>query len=81
MVLAPVTAVATDLTAFSPGVTAAGLRKLANAWTLETGNRVSIISGTIGLIKNDVMSDMPGDLVLLPQRPHAERKGHVAPYE
>jgi hypothetical protein len=62
-------------------VTAAGLRKLANAWTLETGNRVNIISGTIGLIKNDVMSDMPGDLVLLPQRPHAERKGHAAPYE
>jgi hypothetical protein len=47
-------------------VTAAGLRKLANAWTLETGNRVNIISGTIGVIKNDVLSDMPGDVVLLP---------------
>ena len=60
------TAVATDLTVFSPGVTAAGFRKLANEWTLKTGNRVNIISGTTGLIKNDVMSDTPGDLVLLP---------------
>lgn len=68
---------ATDLTVFSPGVTAAGLRKLANAWTLETGNRVNIISGTIGVIKNNVMSDMPGDVVLLPPLEMKDISGKV----
>jgi uncharacterized protein GlcG (DUF336 family)/ABC-type molybdate transport system substrate-binding protein len=77
--LVPVAAVATDLTVFSPGVTTAGLRKLANAWTLETGNRVHIISGTIGVIKNDVMSNTPGDVVLLPLLEMKDISGKVKP--
>jgi uncharacterized protein GlcG (DUF336 family)/ABC-type molybdate transport system substrate-binding protein len=66
-VLLPVTAVAGDLiTVFAPGVTTAGIRKLANAWTIETGNRVNIIGGTIGAVKDDVTSGMSGDIVMLP---------------
>jgi molybdate transport system substrate-binding protein len=66
-VLLPVAAEAGEfITVFAPGVTTAGIRKLANAWTIETGNRVNIIGGTIGAVKNDVTSGMPGDIVMLP---------------
>lgn len=65
-VVAPLAAQAAAITVFSPGVTTAGLRKLANAWTIETGNRVDIIGGTIGAVKDDVTTGMPGDIVMLP---------------
>lgn len=64
--LTPLAAAAADLTVFAPGVTTGGLRKLANSWTIETGNRVNIIGGTIGAVKTDVTSDVPGDIVMLP---------------
>jgi uncharacterized protein GlcG (DUF336 family) len=64
--LASVAANGADLTVFSPGVTAAGLRKIANEWTLQTGKTVDIIGGTIGAVKDRVNSDVPGDVVLLP---------------
>jgi len=66
LTLASVVAEGADLTVFSPGVTAAGLRKLANDWTIETGKTVDIIGGTIGAVKDRVTTDVPGDVVLLP---------------
>jgi molybdate transport system substrate-binding protein len=65
-VLLPLAAEAAEITVFAPGVTTAGIRKLANAWTIETGNRVNIIGGTIGAVKGDVTSGMPGDIAMLP---------------
>ena len=65
-VLLPLAAEAAEITVFAPGVTTAGIRKLANTWTIETGNRVNIIGGTIGAVKGDVTSGMPGDIVMLP---------------
>jgi molybdate transport system substrate-binding protein len=65
-VLVPLSAEATEITVFAPGITTAGIRKLANEWTIETGNRVNIIGGTVGAVKDDVSSGMPGDIVMLP---------------
>lgn len=65
-VLLPLAADAAQITVFAPGVTTAGIRKLANAWSLESGNRVNIIGGTIGAVKTDVTAGMPGDIVMLP---------------
>src|SRR5271170_8123044 len=65
-ILLPLSAEAVEITVFAPGVTTAGIRKLANAWTIETGNRIDIIGGTIGAVKGDVTSGMPGDIVMLP---------------
>jgi molybdate transport system substrate-binding protein len=65
-VLVPIAAEAADITVFAPGITTAGLRKLANAWTIETGNRVNLIGGTVGAVKTDVTSDLPGDIVMVP---------------
>jgi molybdate transport system substrate-binding protein len=66
VVLMPLAAEAAEITVFAPGITTAGLRKLANAWTIETGNRVNLIGGTVGAVKTDVTSDMPGDIVMVP---------------
>ena len=65
-VLLPLSAEAADITVFAPGITTAGLRKLANAWMIETGNRVNLVGGTVGAVKNDVTSGMPGDIVMVP---------------
>jgi molybdate transport system substrate-binding protein len=65
-VLVPLAAEAAEITVFAPGITTAGVRKLANAWTIETGNRVNIIGGTVGAVKTDVTTDVPGDIVMVP---------------
>jgi uncharacterized protein GlcG (DUF336 family) len=68
-----------DLTVFSPGVTAAGLRKIANDWTLQTGKTVDIIGGTIGAVKDRVATDVPGDVVLLPPAEMKEIGSKIKP--
>lgn len=55
-----------DITVFSSGVTNAGLRKLALAWSLQKGNRVNFKGGAIGDVRNDVDKDVAGDIVILP---------------
>jgi uncharacterized protein GlcG (DUF336 family)/ABC-type molybdate transport system substrate-binding protein len=64
--LLPLAAAAAEITVFAPGITTAGLRKLANDWTIQTGNRVNLIGGTVGAVKTDVTSGMPGDIVMVP---------------
>lgn len=66
MGLAPIVADAADITVLSSGVTQWGLTRLAAAWTRETGNKVNLVGGTVGIVKNNVKSDLPGDVVLLP---------------
>ena len=56
---------AADITVFSSGVTNGGIRKLALAWSLQTGNRVTFKSGNVGDVKNNVETDIPGDIALL----------------
>jgi molybdate transport system substrate-binding protein len=60
------TAAAADITVFAPGVASVGLRKLADAWTVETGNKVAITGGNVGRILENVNNNVPADLVLLP---------------
>jgi molybdate transport system substrate-binding protein len=64
--LLPLAAQADSITVFAPGITTAGLRKLANSWYLETGNRVNLIGGTVGAVKTDVTTGVPGDIVMVP---------------
>jgi molybdate transport system substrate-binding protein len=61
-----VAADAADITVFAPGVASVGLRKLADAWTAETGNKVTITGGNVGRILENVNGNVPADLVLLP---------------
>jgi len=57
---------AADITVFAPGVASVGLRRLADAWTAETGNKVTITGGNVGRILENVNGNVPADLVLLP---------------
>lgn len=66
LALLPNAALAADITVFSPGVTGGGIRKLALQWSLATGNRVNFVGGTIGMARNNALSELPGDIILLP---------------
>ncbi len=66
LVTACAPALAADLTVFAPGIASVGLRKLADAWTLETGNKVAITGANVGRILTSVNGNVPADLVLLP---------------
>jgi molybdate transport system substrate-binding protein len=59
-------AMAADITVFAPGIASVGLRKLADAWTLQTGNKVTITGANVGRILTSVNGNVPADLVLLP---------------
>ena len=63
--LSSIAAQAADVTVFSSGVTNSGLRKLAVAWSLETGNRVVFKGANVGDVKNNVASEEPGDIAIL----------------
>ena len=58
---------AADLTVYSPGIVNAPLRKLADAWTGETGNKVTFAGFNVGRIRTAVTSDaVPADVVIAP---------------
>ena len=65
-VLAPSAAHAADITVYSPGIVNAPLRKLADAWTAETGNKVTFAGFNVGRIRTAVGKDDPGDVVIAP---------------
>ena len=55
-----------DITVYSPGIVNAPLRKLAEAWTAETGNKVTFAGNNVGRIRTAVTTDAPGDVVVAP---------------
>lgn len=57
---------AADITVFSPGIANGPLKKLAESWMADTGNKVIITGGNVGRIRTAVNSDTPADLVLAP---------------
>jgi len=58
---------AADLTVYSPGIVNAPLRKLADAWTAETGNKVTFAGNNVGRIRTAVSADaVPADVVVAP---------------
>jgi molybdate transport system substrate-binding protein len=66
VLLAPLQAGAADITVYSPGIVNAPLRKLAEAWTAETGNKVSFAGNNVGRIRTAVATDAAGDVVVAP---------------
>lgn len=75
----PLAAAAADITVFAPGIASAGLQKLADAWTLESGNKVTITGSNVGRILASVNGNVPADLVLLPPANLAEISGKLKP--
>jgi len=59
-------ALAADITVFSPGIVNGPLRKLADSWTAQTGNKITITGGNVGRIRTSVNTDVPADLVFAP---------------
>ena len=58
---------AADITVYSPGIVNGPLRKLADAWTAETGNQVTFAGFNVGRIRTAVASDaVPADVVIAP---------------
>jgi molybdate transport system substrate-binding protein len=66
MLLATGYAARADITVFTSGGTAPGLRTLSASWTAETGKNVTIVGGTVTRAHDNVKNKVPGDLVLLP---------------
>lgn len=57
---------AADITVYSPGIVNKPLTQLAQAWTAETGNKVTFAGFNVGRIRTAVAGDAPGDVVIAP---------------
>jgi molybdate transport system substrate-binding protein len=57
---------AADITVYSPGIVNGPLTLLAQAWTAETGNKVTFAGFNVGRIRTAVGSDVPADVVVAP---------------
>jgi molybdate transport system substrate-binding protein len=64
--LSSMVAHAADITVYSPGIVNGPLGKLAEAWTAETGNKVTFAGFNVGRIRTAVGKDNPGDVVVAP---------------
>jgi molybdate transport system substrate-binding protein len=53
------------ITVFAPGMAGAGLGKIIAVWSARTGNRVTVVGGSLGAVES-AMAAQPGDLVILP---------------
>jgi molybdate transport system substrate-binding protein len=71
---------AADITVYSPGIVNGPLTKLAQAWTAETGNKVTFAGFNVGRIRTAVENDtMPADVVVAPTADFAGFAPKVAP--
>jgi molybdate transport system substrate-binding protein len=66
LVLLSPAARAADIKVYSPGIVNAPLTRLAQAWTAETGNKVTFAGFNVGRIRTAVGKDDPGDVVIAP---------------
>ena len=58
---------AADITVYSPGIVNGPLTKLAQAWTAETGNKVTFAGFNVGRIRTAVdKQSTPADVVMAP---------------
>lgn len=55
-----------DITVYSPNIVNGPLTKLAEAWTAETGNKVTFAGFNVGRIRTAVGKNDPGDAVIAP---------------
>lgn len=72
-------AAAADITVYSPNIVNGPLRKLAEAWTAETGNKVTFAGFNVGRIRAAVGRDDPGDLVVAPSADFADFAPKLTP--
>ena len=66
VMLSTMTAQASDITIYAPNIVAGPLRKLAEAWTAETGNKVTFAGFNVGRVRTAVEKNDPGDIVVAP---------------
>jgi molybdate transport system substrate-binding protein len=55
-----------EITVLTSNITVDGINGLAAEWTRETGNQVHVTRGSIGVVKDDILSNTPGDVAVLP---------------
>lgn len=73
------TAQAANITVYSPGIVNGPLTKLAQAWTAETGNKVTFAGFNVGRIRTAVSTDAPGDVVVAPSSDFSDFPAKLAP--
>ncbi len=66
LLLSPVVAQAADLTVYSPQIVNGPLRKLADEWSAQTGNKVTFAGFNVGRVRAAVENGDPGDIVIAP---------------
>lgn len=62
----PGLAQAADITVYAPNIVAGPLHKLAEAWTAETGNKVTFAGFNVGRVRTAVENNDSGDVVVAP---------------
>jgi molybdate transport system substrate-binding protein len=70
---------AADITVYSPGIVNGPLKALADAWTAQTGNKVTFAGFNVGRIRTAVGKDDPGDVVVAPSGDFADFAPKLAP--
>ena len=70
---------ASDITVYSPGIVNGPLTKLAEAWTAETGNKVTFAGFNVGRIRTAVGQDAAGDVVVAPASDFTDFAPKLAP--
>ena len=70
---------AADITVYSPGIVNGPLTKLADAWTAETGNKVTFAGFNVGRIRTAVGKNDPGDVVIAPTADFTDFAPKLAP--
>ena len=78
-IFVPPDAHAADITVYSPGIVNGPLKKLAEAWTAQTGNKVSFAGANVGRIRAAVAKDDPGDVVVAPTGDFADFAPKLTP--
>ncbi|HMH65977.1 MAG TPA: hypothetical protein VK515_10340, partial [Rhizomicrobium sp.] len=62
--LSSLAAQAADITVYSPAIVNGPLKKLAESWTAETGNKVTFAGNNVGRVRTAVTTDVPADVVV-----------------
>jgi molybdate transport system substrate-binding protein len=78
--LLPVSAQAVELTVYSPQIVNAPLRKLADAWSAQTGNKVTFAGFNVGRVRTAVTTDVtPADIMVAPTKGFADYAAKQVP--
>ena len=73
VVLSSFAAQAAEITVYSPQIVNGPLRKLAEAWTTQTGNKVTFAGFNVGRVRTAVTTDVtPADVMVAPTNGFAD---------